>query len=92
MKEEWLEVIEWIQLSVTLVYLIIMLAVLALVIKYNNLEFNGLWKTRATLGTFLLLFLITGIIIYLFNCNACGCCYTFMITNNNYLGRIESKS
>eukprot|EP00026_Physarum_polycephalum_P007231 Phypoly_transcript_07289.p1 GENE.Phypoly_transcript_07289~~Phypoly_transcript_07289.p1 ORF type:complete len:493 (-),score=61.15 Phypoly_transcript_07289:25-1503(-) len=47
MKPHWLEVLEWIQLALTLSFLVVMAGILGLVLRYHRLEFNGLWKTRA---------------------------------------------
>ena len=47
MKEHWLEVLEWIQLAITLAFLVVMAGILVLVLRYHKLEFNVLWKTRA---------------------------------------------
>jgi hypothetical protein len=46
MKEHWLEVLEWIQLALTLAFLVVMAGILVIVLLYHKLEFNGLWKTR----------------------------------------------
>lgn len=46
MVDLWLEVLEWIQLAITLAFIVVMAGVIAVVLKYQHLEFNGLWKTR----------------------------------------------
>lgn len=47
--ERWLEVLGWIQLSLTLAFLVFLVGVLIGVVRYYNLEFNGFWKTRAAI-------------------------------------------
>lgn len=49
MKDSWLEILEWIQLIVSLLFLLFTAGVLLLVIKHYKLEFNRLYKTRAFL-------------------------------------------
>lgn len=47
--ERWLEVLGWIQLGLTLFFLVFLVGVLISVVRYYNLEFNGFWKTRAAI-------------------------------------------
>lgn len=47
MKEHWLEVLEWIQLALTLAFLVVLVGILVAVLRNHKLEFNVLWKTRA---------------------------------------------
>jgi len=49
MEPHWLEVLAWIQLGITLFFLVFLVGVFACVLKYYNLEFNGFWKTRAAI-------------------------------------------